>query len=121
MDEIRLHGLRLLGTHGVLAEEKTRAQPFDVDVTAEVDLLDASRSDELADTVDYAEVVAVIAKVVESEHFALLERLAGRIAEATLGLDSRISSVTVTVGKVRPPVPHDLASAAVRLTRGRPS
>lgn len=121
MDEIRLQGLRLLGTHGVLAEEQARSQPFEVDVTLAVDLVDASRSDDLADTVDYGEVAGLVAAIVEGEKFALLERLAGRITESVLGLDSRISSVTVTVGKLRPPVPHDLSSASVRLVRDRSS
>lgn len=121
MDEIRLQGLRLLGTHGVLAEEQARAQPFEVDVTLAVDLLDASRSDDLADTVDYGKVAGVVAEVVEGERFALLECMAAHIAEAVLSFDGRIRSVSVTVAKLRPPVPHDLGSAAVRIVRDRPS
>ena len=119
MDEIQLRGLRVVGTHGVLAEEQTRAQPFEVDVVLAVDLAAASASDDLADTVDYGEVTGVVAGIVEGEHFALLERLAGRIAEVVLGLDERIASVDVTVTKLRPPVPVDLASAAARIVRAR--
>lgn len=121
MDDIRLGGLRLVGTHGVLAEERTRAQPFEVDLTLSVDLAAASRSDDLADTVDYGAVVAAAAAVVEGPHCALLERLAGRIADDVLALDDRIAAVTVTVTKLRPPVPHDLATASVRVTRSRPA
>jgi dihydroneopterin aldolase len=51
-DRIELRGLRALGTHGVLPEEKERAQPFEVDLALEVDLRPAGRSDALADTVD---------------------------------------------------------------------
>ena len=119
MDRILLRGLRVMGTHGVLPEEQTRAQPFEVDLELSVDLSSASRSDELDDTVDYGEVTAVVAGVVESEHVALLERLAGRITEVVLGLDERIAAVDVTVTKLRPPVAHDLASAAVRIVRSR--
>lgn len=120
MDEIQLDGLRLLGTHGVLAEEQTRAQPFEVDVVLSVDLSRASASDDLGDTIDYGGVVSLVASVVESEHFALLERLAGRAADVVLAHDERIASVAVTVRKLRPPVPHDLASAGVRVVRTRP-
>lgn len=119
MDAIVLGGLRVMGTHGVLAEEQTRAQPFQVDVTLSVDLSAASVSDALADTVDYGEVTGVVAGIVAGEHFALLERLAGRIVEVVLGLDERIAAVDVTVTKLRPPVPSDLSSAAVRLVRSR--
>lgn len=120
MDEIQLHGLRLVGTHGVLAEEQTRAQPFEVDLTLTVDLRAASTSDALDDTIDYGEVVGVVAGIFQSEHYALLERLAGRVAEVLLALDQRIAGVTVDVRKLRPPVPHDLVSAGVRIVRTRP-
>ena len=119
MDAVVLRGLRAVGTHGVLAEEQARAQPFEVDLELAVDLTAAAQSDALDDTVDYGAVVDVAAGVVVNERFALLERLAGRIGDAVLGLDDRIASVEVTVTKLRPPVPVDLASAAVRLTRRR--
>ncbi len=119
MDQIVLGGLRVMGTHGVLAEEQTRAQPFQVDVVLSVDLTTASSSDDLGDTIDYGEVTGVVAGIVEGEHFALLERLAGRIVEVVLGLDDRIAGVDVTVTKLRPPVPADLSTAAVRLVRSR--
>ena len=119
MDQILLSGLRVMGTHGVLAEEQTRAQPFQVDVALSVDLSAASASDDLSDTIDYGEVTGVVAGIVEGEHFALLERLAGRIVDVVLGLDARIATVDVTVTKLRPPVPADLSSAAVRLVRSR--
>jgi dihydroneopterin aldolase len=119
VDAVVLRGLRVVGTHGVLAEEQARAQPFEVDLELSVDLTAASASDALEDTVDYGAVVDVAAGVVANERFALLERLAGRIGDAVLGLDARIAAVEVTVKKLRPPVPVDLASAAVRLTRRR--
>ncbi len=119
MDEIRLGGLRLVGTHGVLDEERARAQPFEVDLVLCVDLGRASASDALDDTVDYGAVVDAVAAVLAGPHVALLERLAGRITDVVLDLDARIVSVTVSVTKLRPPVPHDLATAAVRLTRMR--
>jgi dihydroneopterin aldolase len=119
VDRILLRGLRVVGTHGVLAEEQARAQPFEVDLALDVDLAAASRSDDLADTVDYGELAGAAERVVREERFALLERIAGRIAEVVLGLDDRIAAVTVTVTKLRPPVPVDLASAAVSVHRAR--
>jgi dihydroneopterin aldolase len=118
-DQIRLTGLRVVGTHGVLPEEQARAQPFEIDVALDVDLSDASASDRLEDTVDYGAVAGVVARVVADERFALLERLGGRIADVVLGLDERVSSVEITVTKLRPPVPVDLASASVRIVRKR--
>jgi dihydroneopterin aldolase len=115
-DRIELLGLRALGVHGVLPEEQVRAQPFEVDLSVEADLRAAGRSDDLADTLDYGAIVESVAKVVTGEHFALLERLAERIAEVVL-VDGRVTSVTVAVRKLRPPVPVDLATAGVTITR----
>jgi dihydroneopterin aldolase len=64
-------------------------------------------------------VTARAARVVTDEHHALLERLAARIGDEVLAADPRITAVTVAVRKLRPPVPFDLATAGVRLTRAR--
>ena len=100
----------------MLAEEQERAQPFEVDVYLDVDLRAAGDSDDLADTVDYGSLAAQVAAIVSGESFALLERLAARIASALL-VDPRVTSVTVDVRKLRPPVPVDLAWAGVRVVR----
>lgn len=115
-DVVELRGLRAVGTHGVLPEERARAQPFEVDLDVVTDLAAAARSDALADTVDYGALAVAVAALVADERHDLVERLAGRIAEHVLA-DERVRAVTVTVRKLRPPVPVDLASAAVRLTR----
>jgi dihydroneopterin aldolase len=81
-DRIELRGLRALGTHGVLQEERERPQPFEVDVDLEVDLLGAGRSDDLSDTVDYGTVAEAVAAAVGGPHLDLLEALAERIATA---------------------------------------
>lgn len=116
MDRLELRGLRAMGVHGALPEEQTRAQPFEVDLDVMADLATAGRSDALADTLDYGSIVEMVAKVVTGERFQLLERLAERIAEVILE-DPRAVSVTVTVRKLRPPVPVELATAGVRITR----
>jgi dihydroneopterin aldolase len=116
-DVIRLQGLRLMGTHGALPEEQGRAQPFEVDVDMAVDVAAAGRTDSLADTVHYGDVALVIEKVVTGEQHRLLERLATRVADEALKVDRRITSITVTVRKLRPPLPVDVASAGVTITR----
>jgi dihydroneopterin aldolase len=114
-DRIELRGLRVMARCGVLAEEIERAQPFEVDLELEVDLAPAGASDELDDTVDYGAVVDRVIGACEGHH-QLMERLAERIAAAA-GADPRVGAVTVTVRKLRPPVPHDLADAGVRIRR----
>lgn len=108
-----------MGAHGALPEEQERAQPFEVDVDLAADLSTAGGTDALADTVDYGAVVALVHQIVAGERHRLLERLATRIAEDVLALAPRVVAVTVTVRKLRPPVPADLTSAGVTITRSR--
>ncbi|HUF34027.1 MAG TPA: dihydroneopterin aldolase [Acidimicrobiales bacterium] len=118
-DRIELRGLRLLGICGVLPEEQDRAQPLEVDLDVLADLTAAGRSDDLADTIDYGAVCTRVELTVTGSRVALLEHLAERIAEVVLALDPRISGVTVGIRKLRPPVPQDLATSGVCITRHR--
>jgi dihydroneopterin aldolase len=45
--------------------------------------------------------------------------VAERIAHVLLDADDRIEATTVTVRKLRPPVPADLATSGVTITRYR--
>ncbi|MHB8245779.1 MAG: dihydroneopterin aldolase [Acidimicrobiales bacterium] len=118
-DCIEVRGLRVVGTHGVLPEERERPQPFEIDLEIEADLGDAARSDDLSQTVDYGSIVARVAEIASKESFQLLEALASAIAAAVLS-EARVEAVTVHVRKLRPPVAFDVASAAVTIRRSRP-
>lgn len=120
-DRIELRGLRLVGVVGVLPEERERAQPLEIDLDVEVDITAAGLSDDLDATVDYGAVCDRVAQVVTAGRPQLLERLASDVADAVLGCDGRIDGVSVSVRKLRPPVPHDLGSSGVRIERRRGS
>lgn len=115
---IRLRGIRALCLCGALPEEQDRRQPYEIDVDLVAPVEAATGSDRLDDTVDYGAVLDRIDAVTRDEQFQLFERMAQRIAEAVLE-DGRIEEVTVELRKLRPPVPHDVASAGVVLTRRR--
>lgn len=119
-DVIELRGLRVMATHGCLPEEKERAQPFELDLDVFTDLGPAAAADTVGATVDYGVLVHDVVAVVAGEHFSLLETLAERVAQVVLS-DDRVTSVTVAVRKLRPPVAADLATAGVRITRSRNS
>lgn len=116
MDRIFISGLREMGVHGVLPEEQVRPQPFQVDVELIVDVVAAGESDELHDTVDYGAVCEAVSRVVASEQYRLLERLATRIAEVCRS-DPRVVGVVVEVRKLHPPVRAMLDYVAVRVER----
>ena len=115
-DVIELRDLRVSAFCGVLPEEATHRQPFAFDLDVHVDLAAASASDELADTVDYGSLCAIVAGIAAAERFSLLERFASRVAEAVLVVD-RVEAVTVVVRKLRPPVAEVLGTSGVRIHR----
>lgn len=118
-DRIELRGLRLVGICGALPEERTRPQPLEVDLDVHADLAPSGRSDDLSDTIDYGSLCDTVATVVNDGEPQLLEHLANEIAAAVLGVDPRIGRVEVAVRKLRPPVPHALATSGVRIGRSR--
>lgn len=119
-DRIELRGLRVVGRCGVLPEEIERGQPLEVDLDVVTDMAAAGVSDDLSDTVDYGAICAAVERAITDGHVQLLEFLAGKLADAVLAVDGRISAVEVTVRKLRPPVPQHLATSGVRVTRLRP-
>jgi dihydroneopterin aldolase len=118
-DRIELRGLRMVARVGVLPHEQAADQPLEVDLDLAVDLAAAGASDALTDTVDYGAVCDAVAAALRAGHVDLLERLAARVVDATFAVDSRITEVDLAVRKLRPPVPHDLATSGVRIVRER--
>ena len=118
-DRIEIVDLRVTGVHGVLPEERERAQPFSLDILAWLDMDAAQHSDDLADTVDYGALAQAAADVVGGRSYRLLEALAGRLASALLIVDPRLEAVEVTVRKLRPPLALDVGSTGVRVRRAR--
>jgi dihydroneopterin aldolase len=117
VDRIELRDLRVMARCGVLPEEVERDQPFAIDLDIDCDLTAAGASDELGDTIDYGSVLdAAVAAV--AGHHRLMESMADDVASTVMS-DPRVDGVTVTVRKLRPPVPHDLGTAGVTIRRDR--
>ncbi len=119
MDKIIGRGLRFYGCHGVLEAEQVKPQPFEVDFELYVDLAAAGQSDELQQTVDYAQVFQIVRQVVEEEHYKLLEAVAERLAQVLLEQFSSILEVAITVYKPQAPVEGDFKYFAVKIHRCR--
>jgi dihydroneopterin aldolase len=117
-DVIELRALRASGFVGALPEEQQRRQPIEVDLDVVADLREAGRTDDLSTTIDYGGLTDAVEQLIVDERFVLLERLAARVAEVVLA-DRRVAEVTVAVRKLRPPVPQQLATSGVRITRVR--
>ena len=119
MDRILIKDLCVFAYHGVNPEEKRDGQRFLIDLVMEADLTAPSRSDDLADTVNYAAVVKLVTATVLAEKNDLIERVAGRVADAVLAAQPLVSRVTVTVKKPDAPMKADFRYVAVEITRDR--
>jgi dihydroneopterin aldolase/2-amino-4-hydroxy-6-hydroxymethyldihydropteridine diphosphokinase len=117
-DKVEIRGLIVTTVVGVLPHERTTAQPIRIDLDLHVDLRDAGRTDDLLDTADYGDVAQRVADIVRESKDTLLERLADRVAEMLVAIN-RVEAVDVTVTKLRPPIPEQLDSTAVRIHRSR--
>jgi dihydroneopterin aldolase len=113
-DTIEVRGLRVVAICGVFDEERRAPQPLAVDLDVELNMGRAGASDDLADTVSYALMCEVAAAAIVSTAPRLLEHACEVAGHAVLALDDRIGAVTVTVAKLRPPIPLDVATAGVR-------
>ncbi len=121
-DRLSLLGMRFEGRHGVLPGEKQAAQPFEVDVVLHADLSTAAERDDLATTVDYAELQRLVARHVEGDRsHDLIESLAGAIASDVLDTtDARtVDAVEVRVRKRRAPMPGPFETVEATLVRRR--
>lgn len=117
-DRILLAGVEAVGHHGVLAFEREQGQPFVVDVALELDLGPAGRSDDLGQTVSYAEVADDVVARLTGPPFDLIERLAEVIADDALARPL-VDAVEVTVHKPQAPVGQPFTDVAVHVRRER--
>ena len=104
---------------GAFDEERRCPQPLRVDLDVELDVSAASASDDLTDTVSYALVCDAAAGALVDAAPRLLEHATAVVARAVLEVDARIEAVMVTVTKLRPPIPLDVATVGVRQRRTR--
>lgn len=116
MDCINLEGMDFFGYHGVLPEENKLGQRFIVDACMYLDLRRAGKSDDLTETVNYAEIYHRVKSIVEGEPVKLIESLADRIASAILESDL-VVSVQVTVSKPGAPINGVFGNVSVTVNR----
>jgi 7,8-dihydroneopterin aldolase/epimerase/oxygenase len=118
-DTIFITGIVIHARHGVLEHESEVGQRFVIDLELSVDLSESSRTDKLADTVSYSNVVATATEAFKDTNYKLLERAAGAVADAILSAFPRISAVKVTVHKPHAPIAAIFEDVGVVLIRKR--
>jgi dihydroneopterin aldolase len=116
-DQITVTGIKAFGYHGVLPHEAIEGQGFTVDLVVTLDLRAASLSDDLTQTINYADLAQIAHDNIVGERVQLIERLAGKIAEEISSAYPQITSVSVTVHKPHAPVTVDFEDISVTITR----
>ncbi len=111
-DIIHLQGVKAFGYHGVLEHEKINGQEFTVDVRIETNFDAAVSTDDVAQTINYAEVAQDVVDSVTGERFDLIETLANHIAQKIIARPT-VARVLVTVHKPHAPIEHEFTNVSV--------
>jgi dihydroneopterin aldolase len=118
-DQVFVTGLALHAYHGVMQHEAKVGQTFKLDLTLDLDLTQAARSDKLADTVGYDQVVEVASRTFCTRRYRLVEAAAGAVAAAVLDRFPQVSAVRVTVHKPHAPIAATFDDVGVSILRQR--
>jgi len=111
---VEITGLSLYTRHGVSDAEREVGQRLVLDISFDLTDCDATVTDRLEDTVDYAEVCEQVALAAQERSYRTLERLCAAIADR---LSDRYGaeSVRVKAAKPEPPIPLPVEEVSVEV------
>ncbi len=113
-----VRGIEFYAYHGCSPEEQEIGHRYTMDLDLRV-AGDGNHRDELEATIDYGTLAALASSVATKDKHRLMEFVAQRIADAILLSDERVRVCTVTLAKVKPPIPMIAADAGVSVTVNR--
>ena len=111
---IEISGLSLYTRHGVSEAERELGQRLVFDVVFELDECDATVTDRVEDTIDYADVCEQVALTAQGRSYRTLERLCAAVAER-LAERYGAESVRVKAAKPEPPIPLPVDEVSVEV------
>jgi dihydroneopterin aldolase len=111
---VEVTGLSLYTRHGASDAERELGQRLVFDVAFELDDCAATVTDELGDTVDYADVCEQVALAAQERSYRTLERLCTAVAER-LAERYGAESVRVKATKPEPPIPLPVEEVSVEV------
>jgi dihydroneopterin aldolase len=118
MGTIKLKNIRTYSYHGCLVEEGKIGSDYSIDLEVKTDLRKSSLSDKLEDTVDYV----LLNRIVEEEmaiRSQLLEHAAHRIIKRIFDEVAAISTITLAVSKLNPPIGGDVEAVTIEMEEYR--
>lgn len=111
---ILLQNLKFHAYHGVLPQERLTGNDYVVDLRIKYDISEALTSDDVNDTLNYAEVFQLVAQEMAVPS-ALVERVAGRIGDRLFRRFPIIEEVELKIVKQNPPMGADCKGAGVEV------
>ena len=115
MATIALEGMEFHAYHGCFAEEQVTGNTFFVDIYFDTDTSMAEDSDDLTETVNYAEVYEIIKAQMEIKS-KLLEHVGKRIIDAITKRFPEVETIELKVSKMNPPIGGKVDNVSVILT-----
>jgi dihydroneopterin aldolase len=113
---IEISGLSLFTHVGVTEAEREVGQRLLVDLRMDVGEVDATVTDRLEDTVDYAQVCELANLVAQQRTYKTLERLCAAIADRLMER-YEAQAVWVKAAKPEPPLPLPVSEVSVEVWR----
>lgn len=117
MDAIIIEGLKVDTVVGCFNWERQIIQPLMLDLTIHNDLSQAAHSDELEDTLNYAQLCELAAQVIQEAKPKLIEHAAQLVLECLFGTFPSIESISITIRK--PAIIAQANAVGIRLERNR--
>jgi dihydroneopterin aldolase len=111
---IEVVGLSLYTRHGVSEAERELGQRLLFDIAFELDDCDATVTDRVEDTVNYAEVCEQVALAAQERSYKTLERLCSAVADRLIDRFGA-ESVRVKATKPEPPIPLPVEEVSVEV------
>ena len=115
---VEVTGLSLYTHHGVTEAERDVGQRLILDLRFDAGACDATVTDRVEDTVDYARVCEVVALAAQRRSYRTLEALCTAIGDKLLD-DFDASEVWVKATKPEPPIALPVESVSVEVWRSR--
>lgn len=119
MDKILIRNLKIFAYHGVNPEEKVQGQNFILDIDAFVDISVPCKTDNVDDTVSYAEIIEETVRIFTSRKDDLVERAAERVSEGLFEKFEKIQALRVLLKKPDAPIDADFEYVGVEIERNR--
>jgi dihydroneopterin aldolase len=111
---IEITGLSLYTHHGVEAAEREVGQRLIFDLSFEVGECDATVTDRVEDTIDYADVCQQVALAAQERSYKTLERLCSHVADRMIDRYGA-EAVTVRAAKPEPPIALPVDEVSVEI------